>query len=46
MKLLHKRWSGVFCAALALLLLAGLLSLQAGATAADDYETTMLGSLS
>lgn len=46
MKLTHKVWGGAVCLALALVLLIGLLSLQAGATAADDYEATMLGALS
>lgn len=46
MKLTHKFWMPAVCLALVFSLLAGLLALRAGATAADDYEATMLGSLS
>ena len=46
MKLSHKVRMPAACLVLVLALLLGLLSLQAGATAADEYEATMLGSLS
>lgn len=46
MKLSHKVWMPAACLALALVLLLGLLPPRANATAADEYEATMLGSLS
>ncbi len=45
MKLLRKDWFPALCLVLVLSLLLGLFALQAGATAADDYEADMLGAL-
>ena len=46
MKLSHKVWMSAACLVLVLTLLFGLLPPRANATAADEYEATMLGSLS
>ena len=46
MKLSYKVWMPATCLVLVMAMLLGLLPLQANATAADEYEATMLGALS